>query len=54
MSKEDLTLKSVNGTDSPVCNERLPLVTENPGSKITTMLLNGENYLSVVEQNLVL
>ena len=50
MSKEDLaSIKSplnVGVTSSPTGNERQVSIPENLGSKITTVLLNGENYLS--------
>ena len=44
MSKNDD--KTPIGKDSPIGIEKHSLVTENPGSKITTELFNGENYLS--------
>ena len=45
MSKDDVPMKSTEVTSSPIDNETIS-VTENPGAKITTVLLNGDNYLS--------
>ena len=42
---DDQTAKTDDTFSSPVGNER-QFITENPGTKITTVLFNGENYLS--------
>ena len=45
MAKEDTPTKAADVVSSPVGNDRIS-ITENPGAKITTTLLNGDNYLS--------
>ena len=45
MAKEETSKTPAEVASSPVGNERVSVI-ENPGAKITTALLNGENYLS--------